>query len=68
MQTSATQVPTDDDADPFDTYRVVVNAEGDHSIWPAVRDLPNGWNATGPEGSKADCLAWIDANWSGPTA
>lgn len=53
--------------DPFDSYRVVMNDDKDYSIWPSVRDLPLGWEAVGTEGSKAECLAWIETNWTGPS-
>ncbi|GJD51508.1 Protein MbtH [Methylobacterium crusticola] len=46
------------------TFRVVVNAEGQHSIWFSHRALPAGWRETGFSGPKADCLAHIDAVWT----
>ncbi|MGB0694512.1 MAG: MbtH family protein [Rhodospirillaceae bacterium] len=50
------------------TYRVVCNEGGQYSLWPAFRDLPSGWSGAGPfgetPGDKADCLAWIEANWT----
>ncbi|ACY16815.1 MbtH family protein [Haliangium ochraceum] len=46
------------------TYQVVVNAEEQYSIWPADRELPAGWSATGPSGAKAECLAWIEDHWT----
>jgi MbtH protein len=47
------------------TFRVVVNHEEQHSIWPeALGDPPDGWRTVGVEGPKADCLAWIDEHWT----
>ncbi|MDQ3276316.1 MAG: MbtH family NRPS accessory protein [Actinomycetota bacterium] len=46
-----------------ETYRVVVNHEEQYSIWPARRELPDGWTVTGPPGSRADCLAHIREVW-----
>ena len=45
-------------------YQVVRNLEEQYSIWPADRELPAGWEATGPRGPKAECLAYIKANWT----
>jgi MbtH protein len=44
-------------------YQVVSNDEEQYSIWPADRELPAGWRATGPSGGKADCLAHIEEVW-----
>ncbi len=45
-------------------YKVVVNHEEQYSIWPADRENAVGWNDAGKRGSKADCLDWIEENWS----
>lgn len=45
-------------------WLVVRNAEGRHSIWPADRPPPAGWQATGPRTGRAGCLAWIAENWT----
>lgn len=53
---------------PFDdedgTFKVLRNNEGQHSLWPIIFDVPAGWEAVGPTGSRKDCLEWIDANWT----
>ena len=41
------------------SYKVVVNAEEQYSLWPADRQNPPGWNDAGKSGAKADCLAYI---------
>ena len=51
-----------DDADAI--YKVVVNHEEQHSIWPAARALPVGWRAEGFEGAREACLEHIDSVWS----
>lgn len=53
--------------DPFTSYFVVHNADGDYSIWPAVKEIPAGWEAVGAAAARGDCLDWIEANWTGPT-
>ena len=52
-----------DEKDPFDTYAVVMNDEEQYSIWPAHRDLPNGWKTVGVSGPKAECLEYIEKTW-----
>ena len=55
----------DDDEQEDDTiYKVVVNHEEQYSIWPAHRDLPNGWRDEGTSGPKAECLAHIKEVWT----
>lgn len=44
-------------------FRVVMNDEEQYSIWPADRDLPNGWSAVGEPHSKEECLAYIEEVW-----
>jgi MbtH protein len=46
-----------------DTLIVLVNAEGQHSIWPAGLPVPDGWSQTGAAGSKAACLAYVETAW-----
>lgn len=45
-------------------YRVVVNHEEQYSIWPADRELPLGWIAEGKQGTKNECLAYIEEVWT----
>lgn len=45
-------------------YLVLVNEEGQHSLWPAFKDVPEGWKATGPAASRQSCLEWIDRHWT----
>jgi MbtH protein len=45
-------------------YKVVVNHEEQYSIWPANRENAPGWHDSGPSGSKAECLAYIERVWT----
>lgn len=45
-------------------YRVLVNDEGQHSLWPADIDVPAGWRIARDTGSRADCLAYVEENWT----
>jgi MbtH protein len=44
-------------------YRVIINGEQQYSVWPANRDLQPGWQDTGKNGSKDECLAYIQEVW-----
>lgn len=45
-------------------FRVVVNHEEQYSIWPAERELPLGWRDADKEGTKDECLAYIEVVWT----
>ena len=45
-------------------YQVVVNHEKQYSIWPEGREIPDGWTAEGPAGSKDECLAYVKEVWT----
>lgn len=47
-----------------ETYEVVVNTEGQYSIWFTARELPGGWRQDGVRGSKEECLAHIAEVWT----
>jgi MbtH protein len=52
------------DKEPEAVYKVVVNHEGQYSIWPAERENPIGWSDGGKSGSRAECLAHIKEVWT----
>jgi len=45
-------------------YLVLVNDEGQHSLWPAFAEVPAGWRVTFGEDSRAACLAYVEQNWT----
>jgi MbtH protein len=45
-------------------FHVVINHEEQYSIWPEYREIPNGWKSVGKQGSKQDCLDYIDKVWT----
>ncbi|MEI6211116.1 MAG: MbtH family NRPS accessory protein [Pseudomonadota bacterium] len=47
-----------------DTFQVLRNAEEQYSLWPSAQTPPGGWTAVGSVGSKAECLQYIEANWT----
>ena len=46
-----------------DLHKVLINDEGQYSIWPAGQNAPYGWKEVDFTGSKAECSAYVDANW-----
>ena len=49
---------------PEGTYLVLVNAEGQHSLWPSFADVPAGWTARfGPDAREA-CVAYVERHWT----
>jgi MbtH protein len=45
-------------------YKVVMNHEEQYSIWPAYKENAPGWHDVGREGTKEECLAYIDEVWT----
>ncbi len=45
-------------------FLVLVNHEGQYSLWPAFREAPPGWTEAGPAGGRQHCLDWIEAHWT----
>lgn len=46
------------------SYYVLVNDEGQHSLWPAFADVPAGWTVAHGQDSRQSCLDYINANWT----
>ena len=53
---------------PFDdengTFHVLVNEEGQHSLWPAFIDVPAGWTIVHASDTRAACLDYVNKNWT----
>lgn len=45
-------------------YKVVINEEGQYSIWPSFRENPIGWRDEGRSGLKQECLDYIREVWT----
>ncbi|MGP3966094.1 MbtH family protein [Streptomyces sp. 6N223] len=52
--------------DPADdaTFLVLVNDEGQYSLWPAFAEVPAGWAVALPEDSHQACLDYIEEHWT----
>lgn len=46
------------------SYYVLVNDEGQHSLWPAFADVPAGWTVAHGQDGRQACLDYINANWT----
>lgn len=49
---------------PDTIFVVVYNHEEQYSIWPAEREIPAGWQSAGKQGSKQECLDYIQEVWT----
>lgn len=51
-----------DDAD--GRFRVLVNDEGQHSLWPTFAEVPSGWRVVLEDGSRDEALEYVNDNWT----
>lgn len=53
---------------PFDdengNFFVLINNEGQHSLWPAFADVPAGWRVIYGDTSRGACLVYIEQDWT----
>jgi MbtH protein len=53
---------------PFDrsdgTFLVLVNAEGQHSLWPAFAESPRGWTVCHQRDGREACIDYINTHWT----
>jgi MbtH protein len=50
--------------DPDAKYFVLINDEGQHSLWPIFADVPDGWEVIFGEDGRQECLDFIEKNWT----
>lgn len=46
------------------TYHVLINDEGQHSLWPALIEVPDGWRIAHRSDTRAACLEFVNKNWT----
>ena len=55
-------------SNPFDdqagAFVVLINGQGQHSLWPAPADVPTGWSITCQQNGRQACLDYINKNWT----
>ena len=53
---------------PFDNpdgvFLVLVNDEGQHSLWPEFAAVPDGWQVVFGPDNRAACLEHVERNWT----
>lgn len=45
-------------------YFVLVNDEGQHSLWPVFADVPDGWTVVYGQEERQNCLAYMERSWT----
>jgi MbtH protein len=45
-------------------YHVLINEEGQHSLWPTFVAVPEGWTIIHKSDTRAACLEFIEKNWT----
>jgi MbtH protein len=55
-------------ANPFDdedgSFLVVVNDEGQYSLWPTFREVPSGWTVVREADTRTASLDYIKEQWT----
>ncbi|MEU1882656.1 MbtH family protein [Streptosporangium sp. NPDC020072] len=55
-------------ANPFEnpdgTFLVLVNEQGQHSLWPVFAAVPAGWAVTHGPAGREDCLGHVRRHWT----
>ncbi|MGX8909137.1 MbtH family protein [Streptomyces netropsis] len=51
-----------DDAD--GTFHVLVNDEGQHSLWPSFSPVPAGWTPVLSDADRPSALAFVEEHWT----
>jgi MbtH protein len=46
------------------SYLVLINADNQHSLWPASIDVPAGWTVAHGPAARQACLDYVDAHWT----
>ncbi|MEU1471085.1 MbtH family protein [Streptomyces sp. NPDC005761] len=50
--------------DPDGRFLVLVNDEGQHSLWPSFVAVPGGWVIAFEENTREACLEFVETNWT----
>jgi len=46
------------------TYVVLINDEGQYSLWPTFAEIPAGWTVEKAADTRQACLEYINENWT----
>lgn len=50
--------------DPEGRFLVLVNDEGQHSLWPSFAEVPGGWTTALEENTREVCLDFVETHWT----
>lgn len=50
--------------DPDARFRVLVNEDRQHSLWPEAMAVPAGWHAIFGPDDRESCLAYVERSWT----
>ena len=70
IETAPAQSLSEEDnvTNPFEdengVYHVLINEEGQHSLWPSFIEVPAGWTIVHASDSRAACLEFINQHWT----
>ncbi|WP_018352465.1 MbtH family protein [Longispora albida] len=46
------------------TYLVLINDEGQYSLWPEFAAVPAGWSVAKTASSRQSCLDYVNEHWT----
>ncbi|MEV6277729.1 MbtH family protein [Nocardia sp. NPDC051832] len=49
--------------DPDAQFYVLINDEGQHSLWPVFAAIPTGWTIAHGATTRTSCLDYVEAHW-----
>ncbi|MGW1073683.1 MbtH family protein [Streptomyces sp. NPDC002537] len=52
--------PFEDPGQGEESHLVLTNAAGEHSLWPAFADVPEGWTVVLPATGHSACLSYLE--------
>ncbi|MGN6320305.1 MAG: MbtH family protein [Dyella sp.] len=47
-----------------ETFVVLINDELQYSLWPASSDVPAGWRLVRDEGTRKECVDFVEMHWT----
>lgn len=50
--------------DPDGRFLVLVNDEGQHSLWPSFAQVPDGWTVALAETDRDSALGYVNEHWT----
>ncbi|MCX4692917.1 MbtH family protein [Streptomyces sp. NBC_01408] len=50
--------------DPDGVFLVLINDEGQYSLWPSFAEVPEGWTVALKETDRQSALDYINENWT----